>query len=133
MKCSPIWAKDLKNDIDSAYERYDRTLKLTKDESAAITLYTYNSVYVPLNRALRTEEPAKIRPWFGYLRLLHTALQKLPPVNRTFCRGESTDWTKSYNVGSSITMVNQSFLLSLCSCIDVVQEFLHCCSCRDRK
>ena len=62
---------------------------LTEDESAAIRLYTMEwdthpdeprgSLYAHLNRTLKSVDRGKLRPWFRYLKLLLTALAKLPP------------------------------------------------------
>ena len=57
---------------------------LTTDESASIMLYTYesmpyeDSLYVKLNQALRSEQRKNLIPWFLYLRLILTALFRLP-------------------------------------------------------
>jgi hypothetical protein len=57
---------------------------LSSDESAAIQLYTMEwdvhdkSLYMVLNRTLRAVDRNKLRPWFKYLKLLLTALFKLP-------------------------------------------------------
>ena len=57
---------------------------LSVDESAAIHLYTMewnereNSLYIILNKTLREPDRAKLRPWFRYMKLLLTALFKLP-------------------------------------------------------
>ena len=66
---------------------------LSVDESAAIALYTMEwepyieSVYYILNTALRTEERQNLKPWFSYLKLLCTALFRLPSVKLTVYRG----------------------------------------------
>ncbi|CAF0837436.1 unnamed protein product [Rotaria sordida] len=57
---------------------------LTTDESAAIMLYTYesmpheDSLYVKLNESLRSKQQKNLIPWFPYLRLILTALARLP-------------------------------------------------------
>ena len=57
---------------------------LTQDESASIHLYTMEwnaskqSLYSVLNQALRSADRAKLVPWFRYLKLLMTAIFKLP-------------------------------------------------------
>ena len=59
---------------------------LTPDESASIHLYTIEwnvsdqSLYAILNRTLRKPERNLLKPWFKYLRLLITALLRLPYV-----------------------------------------------------
>ena len=54
------------------------------DESAAIYLYTMQTpVHNKLNKALRTENPSEINKWLPYLKLLITALNKLPSLPKT--------------------------------------------------
>ncbi len=61
---------------------------LTRDESASICLYTMEwpnentSLYIILNRALRTGDRNNLRPWYKYLKLLLTALVKIPCAQR---------------------------------------------------
>jgi hypothetical protein len=97
----------VEDDIDDAYKKYNATYGLTEDESAAITIYTANSVYPSVNRALRTESLEEIRPWLAYLKLFHTGSIKLSTKKRTFCRGEDTNWIDSYSIGSIVTWVSQ--------------------------
>ncbi|CAF1350739.1 unnamed protein product, partial [Didymodactylos carnosus] len=79
---------------------------LTPDESAAIHLYTMegsgqkNSLYYLLNCALREIDRRRLIPWFGYLKLLLTALFKLPSVKATVWRGVSADLSQEYAEGS---------------------------------
>jgi hypothetical protein len=60
---------------------------LTQDESASICIYTMEweisskSLYAVLNRTLRRTERSGLRPWYKYLKLLLTALFKLPSVD----------------------------------------------------
>ena len=57
---------------------------LSADDSAAIHLYTMewnereNSLYIILNQTLREPDRSKLRPWYRYMKLLLTALFKLP-------------------------------------------------------
>jgi hypothetical protein len=51
---------------------------LTIDESAAIYLYSMESLYRQLNAALRNKDRQRLIPWFSYLKLYLTALWKLP-------------------------------------------------------
>jgi hypothetical protein len=67
---------------------------LSPDESAAIMLYTTewepnsDSLYFILNSTLRTEDRKKLKPWFLYLKLILTALGRLPSIgSRTVYRG----------------------------------------------
>lgn len=51
---------------------------LTRDEIAAIHLYTQEVLYKSLNRALWSTDPGAVRPYWAYLKLLQHALFKLP-------------------------------------------------------
>ena len=51
---------------------------LNKDELAAIYLYTLEVLYRPLNAALNERDRDKIKPYFPYLKLMNSALEKLP-------------------------------------------------------
>ncbi|CAF5116498.1 unnamed protein product, partial [Rotaria sp. Silwood1] len=70
---------------------------LTQEESAAIHLYTMewkpanNSLYALLNAALRSEDRDCLVPYFYYLKLLLSALWKLPSVRKTVWRGVKAD------------------------------------------
>eukprot|EP00808_Paulinella_micropora_P021091 g3573.t1 len=63
---------------------------LTADECGSIYLYTCESdVYRQMNRALRNKDRSAVKPWFKYLRLLFSAIGKLPAVNENVWRGLS--------------------------------------------
>jgi len=65
---------------------------LTVDERAAINAYTQESpLYLSLNNALRARNRTKVVPFYPYLKLLLTALGKLPKVKGAFWRGVKTD------------------------------------------
>ncbi|CAF0916248.1 unnamed protein product [Didymodactylos carnosus] len=73
---------------------------LTQDESAAIHLYTMGSVFQHLNDVLRSKNRAKVLvPWLPYLKLLLTALCKLPAVKKIAWRGTSLDLSTKYKPG----------------------------------
>ncbi|CAF1470104.1 unnamed protein product [Adineta ricciae] len=78
---------------------------LTQDESAAIYLYTMQfprdqSLYLILNRFLRTENRDALTPWFKYLKLFLTALFKLQSVRATVWRGvRGEDLSDQYPTG----------------------------------
>ncbi|CAF3366801.1 unnamed protein product [Rotaria sp. Silwood1] len=80
---------------------------LTTDESASIMLYTYesmvheHSLYVILNETLRSEERKNLIPWFLYLRLVLTALARLPSERLFVNRGIRKDLHEEYPAGSS--------------------------------
>ena len=82
---------------------------LTSDESASIMLYTFesnvheHSLYVILNNTLRSSERQKLlKPWLLYLRLVLTALTRLPSRHRFVHRGVKEDLRKQYPLGKSI-------------------------------
>lgn len=80
---------------------------LSTDESASIMLYTLesmpheNSLYVILNATLRSEQRQKLTPWFLYLRLLLTALARLPSERHFVVRGVKEDLQAQYPKGST--------------------------------
>ncbi|CAF4182897.1 unnamed protein product, partial [Adineta steineri] len=106
---------------------YPNDHNLTKDESAAIYIYTMemsddSCVYRILNQTLRLEDRTKVRPWFGYLKLLHSATSKLPKFKGTVFRGIDKDVTKSFKKGQKITW----WSISSCSTsVNVISTFLH--------
>jgi len=84
---------------------------LSVDESAAIALYTMEwepyteSLYYILNNALRTEDRTILKPWFLYLKLILTALSRLPSIQCTIYRGikcQNENEHKKYRTGSEI-------------------------------
>ncbi|CAF3879624.1 unnamed protein product [Rotaria sp. Silwood1] len=66
---------------------------LSVDESASIALYTMewepytDSLYYILNNTLRSEDRKSLKPWFLYLKLICTALSRLPSIEVTVYRG----------------------------------------------
>ena len=82
--------------------------QLSQNESAAITLYTIewqpreNSVYYILNNNLRSANRQSLKPWFFYLKLLLTALSRLPLRPGTVFRGMNGDTKQKYTTGDSI-------------------------------
>ncbi|CAF0779239.1 unnamed protein product [Adineta steineri] len=109
------------------YCTYPNDHNLTKDESAAIYIYTMemsddSCVYRILNQTLRAEDRSKVRPWFGYLKLLHSATSKLPRFKGIVWRGIDKDVTKSFKKGQKITWWSIS---SCTTSVDVISAFLH--------
>jgi hypothetical protein len=84
---------------------------LTDDESASVLLYTMEweprekSFYIILNKTLQEANRQLLKPWFLYLRLIMTALIKLPSdYNRlTVYRGVKLDLTAQYPKGQTVT------------------------------
>ncbi|CAF1389981.1 unnamed protein product [Adineta steineri] len=76
---------------------------LTTNESAAIHLYTMQwkepnlSLYTKLNSILRSERREPLKPWFRYMKLILTALYKLPSVKGVVWRGVRGDLSDQYN------------------------------------
>ena len=65
-----------------------RSVLLTSDESAAIYLYSMQTLFFStLNNTLRAENRHELKPWFAFLKLFITALEKLPTSRRTVWRG----------------------------------------------
>ncbi|CAF1073149.1 unnamed protein product [Adineta steineri] len=105
---------------------YPNEHNLTKDESAAIYIYTMemtddSSVYRILNQTLRADDRTKVRPWFGYLKLLDSATSKLPKFEGTVWRGINKDVTMNFKKGQRITW----WSISSCSTsADVISSFI---------
>ncbi|CAF1513826.1 unnamed protein product [Adineta steineri] len=76
---------------------------LTTNESAAIHLYTMQweepnvSLYTKLNSVLRSERREPLKPWFRYMKLILTALYKLPPVKGVVWRGVRGNLSDKYD------------------------------------
>ena len=97
---------DILKHVSIAKEKCTRdSTILTLDESAAIYLYTMpsSSVYKSLNIALRGENRQLLHPWLPFLKLLITALEKLPPFKDTIWRGVASDETSKFIGGSVYT------------------------------
>jgi hypothetical protein len=79
--------------VSKAKKKCSRSsILLTRDESAAIYLYSMPiSFFQCLNNALRAENRHALKPWFAFLKLFITALEKLPSTKSTFWRGVSGD------------------------------------------
>jgi hypothetical protein len=78
----------VKSYAKDAKERCRQNTTLTRNESAAIYLYTMDAPFFPaLNEALRAENRQALKPWFAFLKLFITALEKLPSRPITMWRG----------------------------------------------
>ncbi|CAF2212782.1 unnamed protein product [Rotaria magnacalcarata] len=70
---------------------YPSQHNLTRDESAAIYIYTMKwgsyCVYDHLQAAWSSENRSQMKPWFKYLKLLKSALNKLPDSNEEVWEG----------------------------------------------
>ena len=83
---------------------------LTMDESAAIRLYTieweeeHASLYTMLNKALKKGIRDDLQPYFKYMKLLLTALAKLPhATTATVWRGVTRDLSDRLTRGTQVT------------------------------
>ena len=82
---------------------------LSQDESAAIALYRieqysgFPNLCSKLNDALRGGDQQELGPWLSYLKILVTALSKLPSNRCTLWRGAFGDLSQKYREGDKIT------------------------------
>ena len=100
---------------------------LSDEESASILLYTLEwypssqSFYAILNNTLKSANRQLLRPWFRYLRLVLTALAKLPREGDRFnvYRGVKRDLAALYPTGATVTWWSMS---SCTKTIDVLNQ-----------
>ena len=117
----------LQRSVDEAYQHchYPSPDGLTRDESAAIYLYSMetgeDSLYQHLNRILRDANRQKIVPWFYLLKLLDSALAKVPIVKGSIWRGVPLDVSEQYQRDELVTWSSFSSCSSL---VEVVEGFL---------
>ncbi|CAF1307916.1 unnamed protein product [Adineta ricciae] len=80
---------------------------LTHDESAALFLYAteenVNSLNRMLNQTLRSSDRSSVKPWFPYLKLLDTAVAKLPTVRKNVWRAVINDVDRDFKKGEEFT------------------------------
>jgi hypothetical protein len=75
---------------------------LSIDESASIMLYTMEwtphdrCLYVVLNKTLRSEDRSLLKDWFLYLKLIITALSKIPSTPCRLFRGVKLDLSQEH-------------------------------------
>ncbi|CAF4668445.1 unnamed protein product, partial [Rotaria sp. Silwood2] len=80
---------------------------LSSDESASIYLYSMEwepqeqCLYFVLNATLRDKNRQNLKPWFLYLRLILTALGRLPSIRLTVYRGVKLDLVNEYPEGKT--------------------------------
>ncbi|CAF1117343.1 unnamed protein product [Adineta steineri] len=87
--------------VSTAKKQCNRSSSLlTNDESAAIYLYSMSiSFFSCLNEVLRAERRHTLKPWFFYLKLFITALEKLPSIRKTVWRGIPIDISSNFTDG----------------------------------
>ena len=81
---------------------------LSQNESAAIHLYTMQwkpkdqCLYYVLNKTLRNQDQMSLQPWLPFLKLLLTALQKLPSQSGVMWRGVKLNFSDEFKVGERV-------------------------------
>ncbi|WP_067184722.1 ADP-ribosyltransferase domain-containing protein [Microtetraspora niveoalba] len=95
---------------------------ISADEIAALYLYTCESAfYRQINATLRNPDRTRIAPYLPYLRLLFSAVSRLPVRKEPLWRGVSLDLRAQYPLGRTVTWWGVS---SCTSKLDVAQAFL---------
>ncbi|GAA0708050.1 hypothetical protein Drose_30820 [Dactylosporangium roseum] len=95
---------------------------LSADEVAALYLYTCESAfYRQINATLRDPDRSRIVPYLPYLRLLFSAVSRLPARTEPLWRGVSLDLRSQYPLGQTVTWWGVS---SCTSKLGVAQAFL---------
>ena len=93
---------------------------LTENEIAAINIYTQETpIYSRINQMLRARDRIQLKPWFPYLKLLLTAVHKLPAVLDTLYRGVKLDIAGLYPKDAEIVWWSFS---SSTATLDVLQS-----------
>ena len=92
---------------------------LTPDEAAAVYLYTMQCLYLHLNAALRSEKREQVTPYYSYLKLMLTALWKLPSAQGLVYRGVKRDIRAQFDKGKTLTWWG---LTSCTSALDLMQS-----------
>lgn len=130
--------KEAVKPVESLFNELDRSVKLalkhckfpsehglTRDESAAIYLYTMEggakSFYKVLNETLREEDRRSLMPWFPFLKLIDTAFNKLPAIKGVLWRGIKNDVSGAFTNNQILTWWG----ISSCSqSLSVIEDFL---------
>jgi hypothetical protein len=95
---------------------------LSANEVAALYLYTCESTfYRQINATLRNPDRSRIVPYLPYLRLLFSAMSRLPARTGPLWRGVSLDLRAQYPLGRTVTWWGVS---SCTSKLGVAQAFL---------
>lgn len=89
---------DITKHVQIALEKSNRESSLlTRNESAAIYMYTMpSSISSPLNEILRVTDRNGLKAWLAFIKLLMTALKKLPSEKATVWRGVNFHDTLTY-------------------------------------
>ncbi|GAB3802652.1 ADP-ribosyltransferase domain-containing protein [Micromonospora zhanjiangensis] len=100
----------------------DRPDVLSAAEAAALHLYTCESAfYRQINATLRNPDRGRIAPYLPYLRLLFSAVSRLPVRTEPLWRGVALDLRAQYPVGRTVTWWGVS---SCTSKLGVAQGFM---------
>jgi uracil DNA glycosylase len=95
---------------------------LSRDEVAALYLYTCESAfYRQINATLRHPDRSRIVPYLPYLRLLFSAVSRLPARTEPLWRGVRLDLRSQYPMGQTVTWWGVS---SCTSKLGVAQGFM---------
>jgi uracil DNA glycosylase len=98
------------------------TSGLSTDEVAALHLYTCESAfYRQINATLRNPDRSRIVPYLPYLRLLFSAVSRLPARTEPLWRGVRLDLRSQYPKGQTVTWWGVS---SCTSKLSVAQSFM---------
>jgi hypothetical protein len=81
---------------------------LTRDESAAIYLYTMNWENDIFYRTIKRDLRSTSQSWLSYLKLFDTAIQKLPNIRVNVWRGMSGDICKKLKKGDEFIWWNHT-------------------------
>jgi hypothetical protein len=100
---------------------------LTRDESAAIYLYSMrtgeNSVHAHLHKAWDSNDRSQMMPWFKYLKLLKSGLNKLPDAKTKIWQGSPFDENLKRTLESDSSQLYTS--MGTCSSsVDTVKSHL---------
>ncbi|MFI5911403.1 ADP-ribosyltransferase domain-containing protein [Dactylosporangium sp. NPDC051541] len=77
---------------------------LSADEVAALYLYTCESAfYRQINATLRSPDRSRMSPYLPYLRLLFSAVSRLPARREPLWRGVRMDLRRQYPLGQTVT------------------------------
>ena len=106
----------------SEFAEGSKTKELTRDEVAALYMYTTESdFYRELNAAMRNADRSRATPYFQYLRLFFSALGKIKPYTKNLYRGVALDLRSQYQVSKTVTWWGVS---SCTSDLNVANGFL---------
>ncbi|MFF3886367.1 ADP-ribosyltransferase domain-containing protein [Streptomyces sp. NPDC001914] len=99
-------AGHIRRSRDFGKQRADQAAgsSLSADAIAALHLYTCESAfYREINSVLRSPDRTRVTPYLPYLRLLFSAVSKLPAYTQPLWRGVSLDLRAQYPVGRTVT------------------------------